>query len=102
MERLLDLFQELSQQMPWKGTLVLDTTELRIMDPRVAELFIPAFTKCMLDKELKALAHVGSPENVVLRLQFERVLNDVEGADRVRHESFTQHGEAEQRLDSHD
>ena len=101
-KRLPDLFQQRSQQMPWQGTVMLDTTALRIMHPWVAEQFLPMFAECLLEKEIKALAYVGKPENVVLRLQFKRILGDVKGADKLRNESFSNQEKAEQWLDDQD
>ena len=69
------ILRQLLQQITQNRAIILDTTELHIMQPRVAEYFLPAFTNCLLENRIKALAHIGTPENIILKLQFERVLN---------------------------
>lgn len=98
-DHLRSVFQQLSQQQGMR-TVVLDTTALKIMQPQVAELFIPAFTKFLLDKQITALAHVGNPDNIVLKMQFQRVLRHIEKAREVRQRAFQQHQDAELWLDT--
>lgn len=98
-DQVQSLFQQLAQQ-PGVHTVVLDTSEMKIMQPNVAEHFLPVFTKYMLDTQIKALGHVGDPDNTVLRLQFQRVLSHIERANDVRHETFLQQQDAERWLDA--
>jgi hypothetical protein len=41
-------------------TVVLDTSAMKIMQPKVADHFLPAFTQFLLDKHIKALAHISA------------------------------------------
>ena len=93
------MFQQLSQQ---KGihTVVLDTSAMKIMQPKVAERFLPAFTNYLLNTHIKAFAHVGAPDNVILRMQFQRVLSHVQRSSEVRHNTFQQQQDADQWLDT--
>ena len=100
-KQLPDLLQQLLRQIPPNGTVMLDTTKLRLMHPRVAELFLPAFTRCLRENNTRALAHVGNSGNTVLKLQFERVLGRVEKANEICHKIFQEPDEAEHWLDKH-
>ncbi len=77
--RLKSVFQQFSQQqMLHKGTAILDTTGLRLMQPQAAEFVLLNFMKFLFDNHIKALAYVGNPDNVLLKMQFQRVLRSFE------------------------
>lgn len=100
--RLKSMFQQFSQQlMMRKGTAVLDTTGLRLMQPQVAEFVLLDFMRFLLDNHIKALAHVGNPDNALLKMQFQRVLRSFErGDNEVQHQTFHERQEAENWLDT--
>jgi hypothetical protein len=93
------MLRKISGQMSHQGTVVLDTSGLRIMDPHVADRFIKTFTAFLLDNHVKALAHVGDPKNVILKMQFQRVLRGITKANEVQTQSFIEQQAAEHWLD---
>ena len=93
------IFQQLSLRRNIH-TIVLDTSAMKIMHPRMAEHFLPILTKYLQEAQIAALAHVGAPNNVVLRMQFRRVIQYVQNANKIRHETFQQQHEAELWLDT--
>ena len=81
------------------GAVVLDTAKLRIMRPQTATQFLQLFNEFLRSYKVQALAHVGNPNNVLLKMQFERVLRELESRDDLPHNSFVTYEEAESWLD---
>ena len=98
-ERLETIMRECSQCFPSGGTVVLNTADLRIMRPKTAVEFLQLFHTFLHNHEVQALAHVGDPHNIVLKMQFQRVLRELDNADELLHKSFLKTEEAEEWLD---
>ncbi|GAK51626.1 hypothetical protein U14_02871 [Candidatus Moduliflexus flocculans] len=93
------ILNECSSSFPMDGAVVLDTAKLRIMRPQTATQFLQLFNEFLRSYKVQALAHVGNPNNVLLKMQFERVLRELESIDGLPHNSFITYEDAEGWLD---
>ena len=94
------ILSECSSSFPMGGAVVLDTANLRIMRPQMATQFLHLFNEFLCSYKVQALAHVGNPNNVLLKMQFERVLREIGQADGLSHKNFEKYEEAEEWLDA--
>lgn len=93
------ILSECSSSFPTGGAVMLDTAKLRIMRPQTATQFLQLFNEFLRNYKVQALAHVGNPNNVLLKMQFERVFRELECMDDLPHNSFATYEDAEGWLD---
>jgi hypothetical protein len=100
-EQVWKLVQNLEQQLPQQITALIDVTQLRLMHPPIAEDVIRHTVKFLLAKNVRGIAQVIDPDNVIVKMQFKRIIKTLdEVRDRIH--VFTSRDAAETWLDSLD
>ena len=91
--------QQLHEKIPQHITLLLNLSQLKIMQPQIAEEVFCGLKSFMNVKHVRAIATVENPENALAKLQFQRIIAQLETPEDYPISAFTNKYDAEAWLD---